>query len=196
VFYEARPTKELQMLSPKPRQALYADIEALPPHVKGELIYGVLHTQSQPSFAHQRSVRGLVKVTDPFDPMPARPGGWKFVTEPELHLGPDVIIPDVAGWHLERVTFDRTEHKIKIAPDWIAEVLSPSTALTDRIIKLGLYAAAKIGHCWYVDPIAKTLEVFELDNAAYVCTAIFDGEATVSAAPFAKHPFSLAELWS
>ena len=184
------------MLSPKPRPASYADIAALPPHMRGELIHGVLHTQSQPSFAHQRSVRGLIKATDPYDKQPTRPGGWTFVTEPELHLAADVIIPDVAGWKVERVTFDRLEHKIRVAPDWIAEVLSPSTALTDRVIKLGLYAAAKIGHCWYVDPIAKTLEIFELRTSAYVCTEIFEGEAIVGAAPFAEHPFSLADLWS
>ncbi len=86
------------MAQPKPRQATYADIEALPPHVVGEIAFGVLHTHPRPSPRHARASSTLgAELAYPFDFGRNGPGGWIFVDEPELHLGEHVIVPDIAG---------------------------------------------------------------------------------------------------
>ena len=68
----------------------------------------------------------------PFDRGRGGPGGWIFLIEPELHLGPHVVVPDIAGWRRERLTPFPTTAFIDTPPDWVCEVLSPSTQRIDR----------------------------------------------------------------
>ena len=84
---------------------------------------------------------------------------------------------------------------IETAPDWVCEVLSPSTQQVDRTDKLSLYAAFGVGHCWYVDPLVRTLEVFELTAGKWLLAATFKDADPVSAPPFAVHTFALDVLW-
>ncbi|MGE0049281.1 MAG: Uma2 family endonuclease [Acidithiobacillus sp.] len=88
------------------------------------------------------------------------PGGWWILDEPELHLGVDVLVPDLAGWRRERLPSLPQTAWFAQAPDWVCEVLSPATALTDRVLKLPRYGAAGVGHCWLIDPDARTLEAY------------------------------------
>ncbi|MDX2259615.1 MAG: Uma2 family endonuclease [Hyphomicrobiaceae bacterium] len=149
------------------RPATYADIEALPPHVVGEILFGVLHTQARPSPRHGLGANSLsFEMTGPFQFGRGGPGGWVFIIEPELHLGSHVVVPDIAAWRRERLTpFPETAF-IETPPDWIAEVMSPSTQAVDRTDKLAIYRAFGVGHCWYVDPILKMLEVLVLEGAS------------------------------
>ncbi|MEO0619319.1 MAG: Uma2 family endonuclease, partial [Pseudomonadota bacterium] len=80
-------------------------------------------------------------------------------------------------------------------PDWVCEILSPSTARIDRTDKLEVYAAFGVPHAWYVDPIAKTLEVFALTDARYTIAATFKTGDDVTAVPFDTHTFSIDILW-
>jgi len=48
---------------------------------------------------------------------------------------------------------------ISLAPDWVCEVLSPSTARWDRVKKVPVYARYGVDWVWLVDPVARTLEV-------------------------------------
>jgi Uma2 family endonuclease len=112
-----------------------------------------------------------------------------------LHLGPHVVVPDIAGWRRERLPRLPDTAFIETAPDWVCEVLSPSTARIDRTDKLAIYAGFGVGHAWYVDPIARTLEVFELTGGKWLLAATFKDAEPVAAPPFAVHTFALDVLW-
>ena len=184
------------MLKSKSRTATYADIEALPPNMVGEIIFGVLHAHPRPSPRHGVAANRIGnEVTGPFDRGKGGPGGWIFMVEPELHLGPHVVVPDLAGWRIARLTPFPTTAYIETPPDWLCEVLSPSTQAIDRTDKLAVYAEYSVGHCWYVDPIARTLEVFALTGGKWQIAATFKDADPVTAPPFEVHTFGLDVLW-
>jgi len=184
------------MANPKPRPATYADIEALAPNIVGEIAFGVLHTHPRPAPRHGvvSSILGY-QVMGAFQFGSGGPGGWIFIDEPELHLGPHVLVPDIAGWRRERLPKLPETAFIETPPDWVCEVLSPSTQQFDRTDKLAIYAAFGVGHCWYVDPLAKTLEVFALTDGKWLIAATFKDADPVTAPPFEAHTFALNVLW-
>ena len=178
------------------RPAIYADIEALPPNVVGEILFGVLHTHPRPAPRHSRAASALgAMIGGPFDFNPGGPGGWIILDEPELHLGPHVIVPDIAGWRRERLPKLPETAYFETAPDWVCEVLSPSTARIDRTDKLTIYAVHGVKHCWLVDPDAKTLEVMALTGDKWLLAATFKDADPVTAPPFEAHTFALNVLW-
>ncbi len=178
------------------RLATYADIEALPPNMVGEILFGVLHAHPRPAPRHGIAAGELyAELRGLFGRGAGGSGGWQFIIEPELHLGPHVVVPDIAGWQRERLTpFPETAY-IETPPDWLCEVLSPSTQAIDRTDKLAVYAHAGVGHCWYVDPVARTLEVLALSNVKWLIAATFKDADAVAAPPFEAHTFNLAALW-
>lgn len=177
------------------KPASYADLEALPPHVVGELIAGELYVSPRPASLHARACSRLAMLLGPFDVGERGPGGWVILFEPELHLGEDVLVPDLAGWRQERMpVFPRTA-AFTLAPDWACEVLSPSTATLDRKVKPPVYARAGVSHLWRVDPEERTLEIFRLEGGGYAPPAIYRGDARVRASPFEEIELNLALLW-
>ena len=80
------------------------------------------------------------KLGNPFQDGTNGPGGWWFLPEPELHFGSDVVVPDIASWRRERVPTVPNVAYFTLAPDWLCEVLSPSTESIDRRKKLPIYA--------------------------------------------------------
>lgn len=184
------------MTQPKQRPATYADIEALPRHIVGEIAYGVLHTHPRPSPRHARAASRLgAELDGPFDRGRGGPGGWIILDEPELHLGEHVIVPDIAGWRRERLPKFPDTAYFETPPDWVCEVLSPATARFDRTEKLAIYAAFGVSHCWLVDPIAKTLEVLARQGDKWLITSTYKDAEAVAAPPFAAHTFALDVLW-
>jgi hypothetical protein len=184
------------MLKQKPRPATYADIEALPSNMVGEIILGVLHSHPRRAPRHAVAANAVgYEITGRFGRGTDGPGGWIFMVEPELHLGPHVVVPDLAGWKRERLTpFPETAY-IETPPDWLCEVLSPSTQAIDRTDKLAVYAEFGVKHCWYVDPIARTLEVLALTGDKWMIAATFKDDDAVTAVPFEVHTFGLDGLW-
>lgn len=184
------------MANPKPCPATYADIEALAPNIVGEIAFGVLHTHPRPAPRHAvaSSILGY-HVMGAFQFGNGGPGGWIFMIEPELHLGPHVLVPDIAGWRRERLPKLPETAFLETSPDWVCEVMSPATQRFDRTDKLAIYAAFSVGHCWYVDPLAKTLEVFALTNSKWLIAATFKDADPVNAPPFEAHTFALNVLW-
>jgi Uma2 family endonuclease len=184
------------MPAPKLSPATYADIEALPPNIVGEIAFGVLHTHPRPAPRHGLAASVVIaELGNPFQQGRGGPGGWLFIVEPELHLGPHTVVPDIAGWRDERLPELPDTAWIETPPDWVCEVLSPSTQRFDRTDKLAIYAAFGVGHCWYVDPITKTLEVFALTNGKWLLAATFKDADPVTAPPFEAHTFALDVLW-
>jgi Uma2 family endonuclease len=131
----------------------------------------------------------------PFDRGRDGPGGWFVLDEPELHLGEDVLVPDVAGWRRERMPRVPRTAAFTLAPDWVCEVLSPSTMAWDRAAKLPVYAREGVRHVWLVDPEARTLEVFRLAGELYTLLVTHAGPARVRAEPFDAIELELALLW-
>jgi Uma2 family endonuclease len=118
-----------------------------------------------------------------------------ILDEPELHLSDDVLVPDLAAWRRERLPSIPDAPFISIAPDWVCEVLSPSTEVMDRADKLPIYAEHRVGHVWLLDPALKTLEVFRLDGATYRLLHTSKESQRVRAEPFEAMELELGLLW-
>jgi len=182
---------------PFDRPATYDDLAALPDNLVAEIVSGELHASPRPAPPHARagsSLGGL--LVGPFDHGRGGPGGWRILDEPELHLGPDVLVPDLAGWQRSRMPHLPKTAYFPLAPDWVCEILSPSTSQLDRAKKLGIYAREQVGHAWLIDPDAGTLEVLRLENGRWTILATHAGAEAARAEPFADIDLDLASLWA
>jgi Uma2 family endonuclease len=177
--------------------ATYADLERLPRHCVGEIVDGVLHAHARPASRHARAASTLGgELGPPFDRGRGGPGGWLILDEPELHLRGDVLVPDLAGWRRARMPELPDVAAFDLAPDWVCEVLSVSTSAFDRGDKLPVYARERVAHVWFVDPLAKTLEVLRLDGATYRIVETHHDDARVRAEPFDAIEVELGALWA
>ena len=178
------------------RPATYQDVLDAPPNMVAELIRGALHLQPRPASRHALAGTALgTKVGNPFHHGEGGPGGWWIVFEPELHLGDNVLVPDLAGWRRERMPEFPDAPWFGLEPDWVCEVLSPGTRRLDLTAKREIYGGAGVGHLWFVDPVARTLEAFELRGGVWALVAALKDDAEVRVAPFDAVGFSLAALW-
>ena len=159
----------------------------------------------RPARRHAKASSRLgFKLGGPFDLGDGGPGGWLILDEPELHFPDptepgesDVLVPDLACWQRERVPELPDAAFTTIAPDWICEVLSPSTRDFDRDEKMPVYAREGVRWAWLIDPIAKTLEVHGLDaGGRWGEPAIFRGAEVVRAVPFDAIELGLSALWA
>jgi Uma2 family endonuclease len=182
---------------PARRAATYEDLLAVPKPLVAEILFGELVTHPRPAPRHARAATRLSTILSaPFDLGINGPGGWVFLGEPELHLGKHVVVPGLAGWRHERLSEFPDTAWIETAPDWVCEVLSPSTESYDRGDKRLIYADAGVAHVWHINPVLKILEVYELRDGKWLLLDVFHDDAQVDAAPFAGYSFSLNELWS
>jgi Uma2 family endonuclease len=131
----------------------------------------------------------------PFDLGNEGPGGWLIIAEPELHLGNDALVPDLAGWRRERMPEMPHTAAFILAPDWVCEVLSPSTAVLDREKKMKAYAREGVSHLWLVEPLQQSLEAYRLEDRRWSQQGHWSGAATVHAEPFEVLPLKLTSLW-
>ena len=179
------------------KPATYEDLLRVPDHLVAELVDGELYTSPRPASRHARTSSGLGgKLVPPFDHGDGGPGGWWIIFEPELHLGPDILVPDLGGWRRERMPEYPDAAYFELAPDWACEVVSPSTGRLDRIRKMPKYASNGVSHLWIVDPILRTLEVYHLEDGRWVVAALHSGDDKVRAAPFDAVEMALQHLWS
>ncbi len=178
------------------RPATYQDVLDAPPHVVAEIVAGTLHTRPRPAKRHAWAGSRLGgRLDGPFNSGDGGPGGWLIIDEPELHLGEDIVVPDIAGWRLETMTEDMEGAVFEQAPDWVCEVLSPLTRKLDTGAKRAVYARERVSHLWFVDSDAKTLEAFELRKGSWVLRATLTDDAPVSLPPFDAITFPLDALW-
>lgn len=178
------------------RPATYEDLLAVPEHLVAEILFGRLVTRPRPAPRHAVAGSALGNVLGPpFQFGRDGPGGWTFMSEPELHLGEHVVVPDLATWRRARLPTLPDTAWIDIAPDWVCEVLSPSTQRYDRGDKRIIYADAGVGHLWHLDPVLRMLEVFALRDGKWLLLGSFHDNARVAAPPFAEVSFSLGLLW-
>ena len=179
------------------RYGLYDQLTDLPETLTGEILNGQLHAQPRPAPKHLHATSRLDRtIGRGYGDGDGGPGGWWILIEPEIHFVRDieVAVPDLAGWRRERMASLPETAYFEIAPDWICEVLSPSTASKDREIKMPLYARYAVSYAWLVDPEARTLEAFELRSGAWTEIARFAAADRVSVAPFDAITLDLADL--
>jgi Uma2 family endonuclease len=178
------------------REATYADLLALPADRVGQIIAGELISSPRPASDHFNANFALGgELYGPFHRGRGGPGGWWIAFEPELHLGKDVLVPDIAGWRRTRLpTMPRVPY-LTLAPDWVCEVLSPSTAGLDRVRKKHIYAREGVEYVWLVDPVGRTLEVFQLQEGRWLELGSWSGNERVRAAPFDAIELELEVLW-
>jgi Uma2 family endonuclease len=186
------------VLKPPHEQSLYQQLIDLPENVTGEIIAGRLYAQPRPSPRHslaQSDLGGL--LLGPYRFGRDGPGGWWIIDEPEIHFVRDVevFVPDLAGWRKERMPQIPDDRCFEGVPDWVCEVLSPSTAKKDRALKLPLYARYGVAYAWLVDPLARTLETLGLQQGHWLLNQTFKDDDPVRAAPFDAIEFRLSDLW-
>lgn len=178
------------------KEATYEDLFSIPEHHIGQVVHGVLYSHPRPAARHSVAASELGgDLLQRFSRGRGGPGGWFILDEPELHLGRDIIVPDLAGWRRERMPEVPDATAFELAPDWACEVLSPSTAKLDRGPKREVYAREKVPHLWFVDPAAKTVDVLRLDGATYRVVQSFAEDAIVRAEPFDAVELELGFLW-
>ncbi len=185
------------MSEPAKKKAAYADLFGIPENTTGEIIGGELVVHPRPSRKHIYAASRLGnRLGPPFEfGEGGGPGGWIILLEPEIQLGEHTMVPDLAGWREERFPLEEETNWISVAPDWVCEILSPSTYRLDKTEKMPIYAEHGIGHLWLLDPTAKILDTYRLDSNRWLPQARFYENDKVRAEPFQEIEFDLGDLW-
>lgn len=181
------------------RRATYQDVLDAPPNLVAQVADGVLYTHPRPAIPHANVGASLNTLLGaPFRFGKGGPGGWLLLYEPELHLGrePDILVPDEAGWLRERMPAAPKSPYITLAPDWLCEIVSPSTERFDREVKMPIYLREQVRHVWLIDPIKQALEVYLHCGRAWETLVVHRGPGLVRVPPFDAIELDLAELWS
>jgi Uma2 family endonuclease len=182
------------------RRATYDDVLAVPDQFVAEILDGELYTTPRPASPHAIASSNLTgDLNGSFGRPPGgsggRPGGWWILVEPELHLGADVVVPDLAGWRRDRLPEIADIPAFTLAPDWVCEVISPSTAGVDRVKKAQIYAREGVSHFWLLDPIARTLEIHRLEQGRWLVALTHVGDEPLRAEPFDAIALNPRDWW-
>lgn len=179
------------------RPATLADLEALPRSVKGEIIDGELYVQPRPRAIHANVEAGIVNdVRGPYQRGKGGPGGWWILPEPGVEVvGSPEFSPDVAGWRRERLPSLPVDTSINIVPDWICEVLSPSTRGYDLVTKRRFYARIEVAWLWYVDVEARSVSVCRLEHGTWLEVAVHGEDERACLPPFEEVEVDLSAWW-
>jgi Uma2 family endonuclease len=185
------------VIDPAHKIPTLADLEALPRNIKGEIIEGVLYTMTRPRGPHQRTALAVGgDLRGPFDTGKSGPGGWWILPEPGIELpNTPEIAPDVAGWRRERLPVLPGDTPIRIAPDWVCEILSPSTRRHDLLVKKPYYARVGVIHHWLIDLDARTVTAYCLQSARWLELGVFGDEHDARIQPFDAVALDVASWW-
>jgi Uma2 family endonuclease len=179
------------------RPATYDDLLQVPEHLVAEIVDGELITSPRPAPRHAHVGAALLSaIHNPFHQGQGGPGGWWILFEPELHVKNDVLVPDIAGWRRERLPALPDTAFFTTAPDWLCEILSPSTEQLDRARKMRIYARERVKNVWLVHPVQRTLEVYGLVSGVWAPSATHRDDDVASIEPFDGTPLELTRLWT
>jgi Uma2 family endonuclease len=185
------------MSDPAKKEATYDDLYRIPEHMTGQIIDGELIVTPRPAWRHSRAASSLTgEILPTYQFGRGGPGGWIIVGEPEIHFGNNVIVPDLAGWRRERIFIHPDEHRITVIPDWVCEILSPSTARIVKVKKMRIFAQYEVPFAWIIDPAQLTLEVLRLESGKWLIQGVYAENEKVRAEPFEEVEIDLANLWS
>lgn len=184
------------MADPARRKASYEDVLSAPEHMIAEIIDGDLVLQPRPAPRYSAVASALgEELGPPFKRGRGGPGGWLILDEPELHLSLDILVPDLTAWRRERLPRIGNEAYFELPPDWVCEVLSPSTEKRDRVSKLFVYARERVPNAWLINPSQRTLEVLRLTSEGWLTLAVHHDDQRVRAEPFDAVELDLSVLW-
>lgn len=173
--------------------------ERAPKGVRAEIVAGALLMSPAPKSGHLNaqgellakllSQRALRLGGPP-------PRGWRFLLTPELHLGlgPDKLNPDLAGWRAARAPA-LSEYPITKVPDWVCEVLSPTTRRHNQLVKKPYYARVGVPWLWLVDAEALALTVLRLEAGRWVEIGAYGDVRDVRVEPFDATPLDVLGWW-
>ena len=172
----------------------YEEYRALPEDGnRYEVIGGELIMTAAPLIDHQRISANLQFILETY--IRANKWGKLFDAPVEVFLGEEEVVqPDIVCISKGRLQTIARKN-IMGAPDLVVEILSPSTARYDRVLKMNAYAKHQVPHYWIVDPDARTLEAFELEKGAYRLGAAHAEDETFQPSLFPNLTISLSELW-
>jgi Uma2 family endonuclease len=178
-----------------PPRATEADLERVPENLTGQIIDGELVALPRPEGPHVEAASDLcVLLGSAFRFGRGGPGGWVILAEPEIRFGDDIFVPDLAGWKKERFVSPK-KGSYRVIPDWICEVLSPSTRLIDRTRKLPKYASHGVNHVWLVEPRERSIEVFRREGTQWILLGFFGEDMKIRAEPFDAVELDLSLVW-
>jgi Uma2 family endonuclease len=156
-----------------------------------ELLDGQIVEKARPSGEHGLAQAGVVGAVGP-----SRGRDWWIAIGVEVLLpSGDLVRPDVLGWRRDRVPERPTGFPVKIRPDWICEVVSPSNANTDTVKKLRIYHAAHVPHYWLVDTRDSTLTVMRWAEPGYTTVLRAERGETVRPEPFEAIELAVGTLF-
>jgi Uma2 family endonuclease len=179
------------------RRATYQDVLDAPDHKVAELVNGELHLVPRPGGPATAVATNLTEeLGPPFKRGRGGPGGWLILAEPEVHLGDEVVVPDLVGWRRDRLAVVPEGAFFTVVPDWTCEVLSPSTEKLDRAEKMAVYASSGVKHAWLVHPRRRTLEAFRLHEGKWLTLAVYKDDDRARIEPFDAIELDLAVLWA
>lgn len=175
---------------------LEAALAAVPDSQVGQILFGRLIVQPRPATPHAIAAAGLSDALGPtFRHGRGGPGGWVILGEPEIQFGPHVLVPDVAGWLRDADEDFPLVPRLTRAPEWVCEILSPSTDAIDRDEKSLVYAANEVRHLWFVDPIERTVEVLRNERGRWTKVTTIGGDELARLEPFEAVAIDLRWLW-
>lgn len=184
------------MGEPAKRIATYADIEALPPNLVGEIVDGELYITPRPPPRHGYAQTSLgTWVSRHFGHLEGEAAVFWILPEVEVHLEQDVLVPDLGGWRRETMPVLPDEAYMRAPPNWICEILRPSTQALERVTKMKAYARHGVNNAWLLDPLARSLEAFQWVEGRWTVIALHEGNERVRVAPFEAVELPLEMLW-
>ena len=168
-----------------PRGPSRPDFTGLPEGARVEVLGEELVFVPRPTPAHQLAAGAIgALVGGPFG-LADEPGGWWILQEVDVELAPHCVFqPDVSGWLRGRLPAFPAERPIRVVPDWVCEVLSPTSARIDRIRKAAIYLEIGVRSYWIVDPAERTLEAWEAADGRWLRLGAWTEEGRVRIAPF------------
>lgn len=153
-----------------------------------EIIGGDVVEKTSPTMEHgasQGAVMGFLGRRFVRRPGGRWPGGWWIATEVDVEYEPhELYRHDTVGWRRDRVPERPRGRPIRIRPDWVCEILSPSNEKRDLVDKMRVLRASGVGHYWVVNPEEKILVVHRLEAQGYLVVLAASSGDTVRAEPF------------
>ncbi|HEY4116577.1 MAG TPA: Uma2 family endonuclease [Byssovorax sp.] len=190
------------MVAAEPLLAGVAEFLAQPEERRVEVVGGQLVEKAAPGMEHGSIQLALGASLLPRfqrgsgDPSGGLPGGWWIAAEVDVCFDEhEVYRPDVAGWRRERMPELSKERPVRLRPDWVCEILSPSNASTDLVDKFRVYERVGVPHYWIVDPERGVLTVYRLERERYAVALNAKVGETVRAEPFDAIELSLSVLF-
>jgi Uma2 family endonuclease len=176
------------MVASSKKLATAADLAALPDDVRAEIIHGAIVEKEATSFEHggsQWAMGGVLGRRFQRQPGGRWPGGWWFASEAEVEYeAHQVFAHDAAGWRRDRVPDRPSGRPLRIRPNWVCELLSPTNPKRDTVDKFQVLTTHGVPYYWIADPLAHTLHVHRWTERGYLVILTAAAGDVVRAEPF------------